>query len=215
LHQTKEERRALLEQQYQIATFKQNFQPYPMFYSPVQNVAGPYMIQQPQADPTYNSMRGPRPFPQSRPMAAGYPVRSGDAGAYIGKPRLPRGAGGGRGGSYPSTRGVPTTTMMKTTNVRPPLQAGINPPVSQQIAPATNLTMLASLPADEQKHVLGEKLFPLVHKMHPNLAAKITGMLLELDTSDVLSYLESPDQLAKKVQEAEKVLKEHNAIPSQ
>ncbi|XP_019054344.1 PREDICTED: polyadenylate-binding protein 1-A isoform X2 [Nelumbo nucifera] len=41
----------------------------------------------------------------------------------------------------------------------------------------------------------------------PDLAAKITGMLLEMDNSELLLLLESPESLADKVEEAMQVLK--------
>ncbi|KAL5788019.1 hypothetical protein ACOSP7_004968 [Xanthoceras sorbifolium] len=41
----------------------------------------------------------------------------------------------------------------------------------------------------------------------PGLVAKITGMLLEMDNSDLLLLLESPESLAAKVDEAVQVLK--------
>ena len=41
-----------------------------------------------------------------------------------------------------------------------------------------------------------------------NLAGKITGMLLEMDNSELL-LLESPDSLALKVDEAVQVLQQH------
>lgn len=40
--------------------------------------------------------------------------------------------------------------------------------------------------------MLGERLFPLIQTMHSNLAGKITGMLLEIDNSELLHMLESP-----------------------
>ena len=35
--------------------------------------------------------------------------------------------------------------------------------------------------------------------MHPSLAGKITGMLLEMDSSELLHMLESPESLRSKV----------------
>lgn len=43
--------------------------------------------------------------------------------------------------------------------------------------------------------------------VQPDLVAKITGMLLEMDNSELLLLLESPDSLATKVEEAVEVLK--------
>ena len=43
----------------------------------------------------------------------------------------------------------------------------------------TFASMLASAPPQEQKRILGERLFPLIQAMHPTLAGKITGMWLE------------------------------------
>lgn len=45
----------------------------------------------------------------------------------------------------------------------------------------------------------GERLYPLIHTTHPTLAGKITGMLLEIDNSELLLLLESPDSLHSKV----------------
>ena len=39
--------------------------------------------------------------------------------------------------------------------------------------------------------MLGERLFPLIQTMHSNLAGKITGMLLEIDNSELLHMLDS------------------------
>lgn len=43
--------------------------------------------------------------------------------------------------------------------------------------------------------------------VQPDLASKITGMLLEMDNSELLLLLESPESLAVKVEEAVQVLK--------
>jgi len=62
---------------------------------------------------------------------------------------------------------------------------------------------------DEQKQMLGERLFPLIQKSHETLAGKITGMLLEMDNSELLHLLEDGNALTLKVEEAVKVLDEH------
>ncbi|XP_078081557.1 E3 ubiquitin/ISG15 ligase TRIM25 isoform X2 [Mustelus asterias] len=72
-------------------------------------------------------------------------------------------------------------------------------------------TMLSALPFQEQKQLLGERLFPLIQILHPSMAGKITGMLLELDNSELLQYLECSDSLRSKVDEAVVVLQRHQA----
>ncbi|XP_072266927.1 polyadenylate-binding protein 1 [Pyxicephalus adspersus] len=72
-------------------------------------------------------------------------------------------------------------------------------------------SMLAAAPPQEQKQMLGERLFPLIQAMHPTLAGKITGMLLEIDNSELLHMLESPESLRSKVDEAVAVLQAHQA----
>ena len=47
--------------------------------------------------------------------------------------------------------------------------------------------------------MLGERLFPLIQGMYPDLAGKITGMLLEIDNSELLHMLESRESLKSKV----------------
>jgi len=72
-------------------------------------------------------------------------------------------------------------------------------------------TMLAAAQPQEQKQMLGERLFPLIQRMHPELAGKITGMLLEIDNSELLHMLESQESLKLKVEEAVAVLQAHQA----
>jgi len=72
-------------------------------------------------------------------------------------------------------------------------------------------SMLSDAPPQEQKQMLGERLFPLIHSMYPELAGKITGMLLEIDNSELLHMLESRESLKAKVEEAVAVLQAHQA----
>jgi polyadenylate-binding protein len=72
-------------------------------------------------------------------------------------------------------------------------------------------SMLSEAPPQEQKQMLGERLFPLIHSMYPDLAGKITGMLLEIDNSELLHMLESKESLKAKVEEAVAVLHAHQA----
>ena len=55
--------------------------------------------------------------------------------------------------------------------------------------------------------MLGEQLYPLVEHLELEHAAKVTGMLLEMDQTEVLHLIESPDALKDKVAEAMEVLR--------
>lgn len=55
--------------------------------------------------------------------------------------------------------------------------------------------------------MLGESLYPLVDQLEHGYAAKVTGMLLEMDQNEVLHLLESPEALQAKVVEAMGVLR--------
>uniref|UniRef100_A0A8C8DVF0 Polyadenylate-binding protein n=1 Tax=Oryzias sinensis TaxID=183150 RepID=A0A8C8DVF0_9TELE len=72
-------------------------------------------------------------------------------------------------------------------------------------------SMLAAAPPPRTKADAGLRLFPLIQNMHPSLAGKITGMLLEIDNSELLHMLESPESLRSKVDEAVAVLQAHQA----
>ncbi|KAM4603196.1 embryonic polyadenylate-binding protein isoform 2-T2 [Discoglossus pictus] len=101
-------------------------------------------------------------------------------------------------------------------NVQPmgsaaPHQQIIEPAVHMQGHEPLTASMLAAALPQEQKQLLGERLYPLIHSMHPGLAGKITGMLLEIDNCELLHMLESPESLHSKVEEAVAVLQAHQA----
>ncbi|XP_062097417.1 polyadenylate-binding protein 2-like [Humulus lupulus] len=77
-----------------------------------------------------------------------------------------------------------------------------------QPMPITALaTALANSTPEQQRTMLGEALYPLVDQLEHDSAAKVTGMLLEMDQTEVLHLLESPDALKAKVAEAMEVLR--------
>ncbi|XP_045154508.1 LOW QUALITY PROTEIN: polyadenylate-binding protein 1-like [Echinops telfairi] len=116
----------------------------------------------------------------------------------------------------PAVRTVPQYKY--AAGVRNPQHLNAQPQVTMQ-QPAVHVqgqepstaSMSASAPPQEQKQMLGERLFPLIQAMHPSLAGKITGMLLEINNSELLHMLESPESLRSKVDEAVAVLQAHQA----
>uniref|UniRef100_A0A3P9Q8G0 Polyadenylate-binding protein n=1 Tax=Poecilia reticulata TaxID=8081 RepID=A0A3P9Q8G0_POERE len=121
-----------------------------------------------------------------------------------------------------SATAAPVRTMPQykyAAGVRNPQQHMASQPQVAMQQPAVHVqgqepltaSMLAAAPPQEQKQMLGERLFPLIQNMHPSLAGKITGMLLEIDNSELLHMLESPESLRSKVDEAVAVLQAHQA----
>uniref|UniRef100_A0A3B4BHJ1 PABC domain-containing protein n=1 Tax=Periophthalmus magnuspinnatus TaxID=409849 RepID=A0A3B4BHJ1_9GOBI len=110
---------------------------------------------------------------------------------------------------------IPSQAQVAMQQVRQPLdRSGFK--IESRFKPEVNFepltaSMLAAAPPQEQKQMLGERLFPLIQNMHPSLAGKITGMLLEIDNSELLHMLESPESLRSKVDEAVAVLQAHQA----
>merc|ERR1719443_2760025 len=100
--------------------------------------------------------------------------------------------------------------------MRPPMpqqQMQQRPPMPQQpqqqppqAGAPLNAAQLAAAPPAVQKQMIGEKLYPAIAKMNPEMAGKITGMMLEMDNSELLMLLESEAQLRSKVNEAVAVL---------
>jgi len=82
----------------------------------------------------------------------------------------------------------------------------------QQGGPLT-AKALAEANDEQKKQMIGERLYPLIKAQQPEpppLAGKITGMLLEMDNTELLHLLESPQALGEKIEEALEVLNDAN-----
>ncbi|XP_077215139.1 polyadenylate-binding protein 2-like [Tasmannia lanceolata] len=115
----------------------------------------------------------------------------------------------GRVYRYPPGRNMPDAPM-------PGVAGGMLPvpydslreaQISQPIPIGALASALANATPEQQRTMLGENLYPLVDALEHDLAAKVTGMLLEMDQTEVLHLLESPEALKAKVAEAMEVLR--------
>ncbi|KAF7840819.1 polyadenylate-binding protein 2-like [Senna tora] len=122
---------------------------------------------------------------------------------------LPR----GRVYRYPPGRNLPDVSMPGVAGgmFSVPYDVGGIPlrdaALPQQIPVGALASALANATPEQQRTMLGENLYPLVEQLEPDNAAKVTGMLLEMDQTEVLHLLESPDALKAKVVEAMDVLR--------
>jgi polyadenylate-binding protein len=122
---------------------------------------------------------------------------------------LPR----GRVYRYPPGRGLPDVSMPGVGGgmFSVPYDMGGMPmrdaSLSQPIPIGALATALANATPEQQRTMLGENLYPLVEQLEADNAAKVTGMLLEMDQTEVLHLLESPEALKAKVAEAMEVLR--------
>jgi len=202
-------------------------------WGPQQQASGPMMgvnvgVRTPmgfQLMPVNNSGRGNMP-PQQPPMQGGRGGRgrggsAGRGGLKNGIPQQQPGmvAPNGRGRAPPS-QGQPAPNYKYTPNARnqqvPPMaapQAALTPTPPQALEPQVDadstLTVkaLAQATEEQRKQMLGEKLFPLIQAQQPQLAGKITGMLLEMENGELLHLLVSESALNDKIQEALEVLR--------
>jgi len=118
------------------------------------------------------------------------------------------GPGGGKGGGQMPTMPMPMGMNPMMPMARPMGPGGMMPPRpgGPPGGAPLNAAALANASPTVQKQMIGEKLFPLISKMQPELAGKITGMMLEMENSELLMLLESEQQLKGKVDEALRVL---------
>jgi polyadenylate-binding protein len=104
--------------------------------------------------------------------------------------------------------GMPPNQPGMPPGVLPPPPSSLQPPLHEG---ALTAAALASATPEMQKNMIGERLYPLIHQSQPELAGKITGMLLEMDNSELLHLLESPEALNAKIAEALQVLEAHSS----
>jgi polyadenylate-binding protein len=70
-------------------------------------------------------------------------------------------------------------------------------------------TQLAGAQPAQQKQILGEMIFPKIQAINGELAGKITGMLLEMENSELINLIEDDAALKSKVDEALAVYDEY------
>ncbi|KAJ8430925.1 hypothetical protein Cgig2_033553 [Carnegiea gigantea] len=161
--------------------------------APMPNFFVPFM-QQGQQGPPPGGRRGAGPLQQNQQPV---PMMQHQV--------LPR----GRAYRYPPGRNMPDVPMPRA--MLPGFDIGGVPLCEDGIAQPVPITALASALAnaspEQQRTMLGESLYPLVDAIEHDNAAKVTGMLLEMDQPEVLHLLESPDALKAKVAEAMEVLR--------
>ncbi|XP_073263764.1 polyadenylate-binding protein 8 isoform X2 [Populus alba] len=193
--QRKEERRARLQagfgyQQQLVPGMRPGGAPMPNFFVP--------LVQQGQQGQRPGGRRGGGPVQQTQ-----QPV------PLMQQQMLPR----GRFYRYPSGRNMPDVPMPGVAGgmLSVPYDMGVVPirdAAGGQPMPITALaTALANATPEQQRTMLGESLYPLVDQLEHDSAAKVTGMLLEMDQTEVLHLLESPEALKAKVAEALEVLR--------
>jgi len=226
LHQPKEVRRAYLQSQSIQRQFQQsqNMPRYPaQQMGPLMYAGGPQprgqflMFPHPGMGP---GGRGFVPRPGMGPMGAPQQRRN-----FGGGSRRPPGPGGV---PAPGGRGAAGQQQVKfAPNVRNRDQqaaamgaqgaAGGASAMPQQmpvVPGALSKEQLASIlvnsSPEQQKQLLGERLYALIVPSQGTLTGKITGMLLEgLDNSELLHLIDSPEALQSKIHEAISALRAH------
>lgn len=144
---------------------------------------------------------------QQQPGMPGQPQAGGarmQGGARNAASRQPKGGRNNQFRGQPNGRNMPAMPGAPSGTMQPPQSALI-----QQGQEPLTASALASASNAEQKQMLGERLFPLIQNTHSDQAGKITGMLLEMDNSELLHLLEDTNALSAKVNEAVKVLSDH------
>ncbi|EHA26298.1 polyadenylate-binding protein, cytoplasmic and nuclear [Aspergillus awamori] len=153
--------------------------------------------------------------PGGIPNGMGYPqmaqVQFGRGAGGRGQvPGMPMGQGMRGGPGYGQGRGAPVQQGQMRPGQGGRGQNAAAPAGPQEgAAGGVNAQTLGAAPPAQQKQMLGEALYPKIQAQQPELAGKITGMLLEMDNTELLSLLEDEEALRAKVDEALSVYDEY------
>ena len=136
------------------------------------------------------AMQGPGGIPNGLgyPQAMAQVQAFGRGGGRGQIPGVPAGIGGGlRGPGYGGRGGLPFQNQFGR-----PGQGGRGhhvPAAGREEIAAGGISVqaLSNAPPQQQKQMLGEGLYPKIQAQKPELAGKITGMLLEMDNAELLS----------------------------
>ncbi|GLB33502.1 putative PAB1 protein [Lyophyllum shimeji] len=155
------------------------------------------------------------------PRANGPPPPVNGAAPRVPGPQAPQGrAPPPAGAAAPGARAPPPQQPAVYNNKGPasgprgpppsgPAAAPAGAPAAAPEVPTITAEQLAAASPMEQKQMLGEVIYLNIAREQPELAGKITGMLLEMDNSELLHLLEDADALSAKVNEALIVLNEY------
>ncbi|CAE6414558.1 unnamed protein product [Rhizoctonia solani] len=170
----------------------------------------------PQGAPRPNGTSAPpppanaAPRPASGAQSAAAPATNGSRPATA-TPTATAAPAGGIPANRPPPAGAPAAgrppaaaPAPRNQSTRPAGQA-TSTPTPETSSVLTSQALAAATPM-EQKQMLGEMIYLQIHQSEPELAGKITGMLLEMDNSELLHLLDTPDAMHAKVQEAIAVL---------
>lgn len=189
------------------------------------------MPQRPRYPPNNGQVAGmPVPAPYGQPPQ-GYGMPGYPAGGRGGpRPPAARGPGGSPPpmGNAPLPRGPALPPAVNGAARAPAPQGQVRAPApgappaapaagrparsaNQPVREGHSLTpaALANASPMEQKQMLGEVIYMSIAASQPELAGKITGMLLEMDNTELLHLLENEEAMAGKVNEALSVLQDY------
>lgn len=128
--------------------------------------------------------------------------------------RGPAGANSRRGGprnNRPDQQGEAQGAPAASTAPTPAAPAPAAPITLPDPNTPITSAILNLYPADQQRMIIGERIYPLIHKEQGELAGKITGMLLDsVYIDEMVHLLSTPSALSAKIQEALDVLKQHS-----
>ena len=188
--------------------------------------------------PPYPGMPPQAPFPGNRmprqpnqaPRGRGMPGVPPGGMMYPGGPMVPQQQqqqlpGGPMPPRGPPQQQLPLQQQQQQQQMRPNVKynpgmrnapaAGATTAAAPAQAGQITAAALAKLDPAQQRQIIGERLYVMVQghdeikTKHPEMSGKITGMLLEMEVSELLHLLEAPDAFEVKLGEAVAVLENY------